>query len=64
MAAQNPALTQLLTTLNAAPHPNMGTDFFAHVGSHMRKPVRLPRPYPGFPVLPLRFFTCTNALLR
>ena len=35
MAAQNPALTQLLTALNAAPHPNMGTDFFAHVGSHM-----------------------------
>ena len=27
--------TQLLTTLNAAPHPNVGTDFFAHVGSHM-----------------------------
>ena len=37
MAAQNPALngTQLLTALNAPPHPNMGTDFFAHVGSHM-----------------------------
>ena len=35
MAAQNPALTQLLTALNAAPHPTMGTDFFAHVGSHM-----------------------------
>ena len=35
MAAQNPALTQLLTALNAPPHPTMGTDFFAHVGSHM-----------------------------
>ena len=33
--AQNPALTQLLTDLNAAPHPGMGNDFFAHVGSHM-----------------------------
>ena len=33
--AQNPALTQLLADLNAAPHPGMGTDFFAHVGSHM-----------------------------
>ena len=33
--AQNPALTQLLTALNAAPHPGMGNDFFAHVGSHM-----------------------------
>ena len=31
--AQNPALTQLLTALNAPPHPTMGTDFFAHVGS-------------------------------
>eukprot|EP01046_Picozoa_sp_COSAG06_P110346 COSAG06_NODE_56868_length_282_cov_3.666667_1_plen_58_part_01 len=26
--AQNPALTQLLTDLNAAPHPGMGDDFF------------------------------------
>ena len=33
--AQNPALTQLLTDLNAAPHPGMGNDFFAHVGSHL-----------------------------
>ena len=33
--AQNPALTQLLTALNAAPHPGMGYDFFAHVGSHL-----------------------------
>ena len=33
--AQNPALTQLLTDLNAAPHPGMGNDFFAHAGSHM-----------------------------
>jgi len=33
--AQNPALTQLLTALNAAPHPGMGNDFFAHVGSHL-----------------------------
>ena len=33
--AQNPALTQLYTALNAAPHPGMGDDFFAHVGSHM-----------------------------
>ena len=33
--AQNPAPTQLLTTLNAAPHLGMGTDFFAHVESHM-----------------------------
>ena len=33
--AQNPALTQLLTDLHAAPHPGMGNDFFAHVGSHL-----------------------------
>ena len=33
--AQNPALTQLLTDLNAAPHQGMGNDFFAHVGSHL-----------------------------
>ena len=33
--AQNPALTQLLADLNAAPHPGMGNDFFAHVGSHL-----------------------------
>ena len=33
--AQNPALTQLYTALNAAPHPGMGDDFFAHVGSHL-----------------------------
>ena len=33
--AQNPALTQLLNDLNAAPHPGMGNDFFAHVGSFL-----------------------------
>jgi hypothetical protein len=33
--AQNPALTQLYAQLNAAPHPGMGNDFFAHVGSHL-----------------------------
>eukprot|EP01046_Picozoa_sp_COSAG06_P047646 COSAG06_NODE_6968_length_2687_cov_812.940224_1_plen_179_part_00 len=35
--AQNAALTQLLTDLNAAPHPGMGDDFFAHVGSHIEQ---------------------------
>ena len=35
MAAQNPALTQMVTAMNAAPHPDMGTAFFARVGSHM-----------------------------
>jgi hypothetical protein len=41
MAAQNPALTQLLTTLNAAPHPNMGMvnvslGFLAVISSNVR----------------------------
>ena len=35
MAAHNPALTQLLAALNAAPHAGMGNDFFAHVGSSL-----------------------------
>ena len=33
--AQNPSLTQLVTALNAAPHPAMGTAYFAHVGSYL-----------------------------
>jgi hypothetical protein len=32
--AQNPALTQMLTALNAAPHPGMGNDFFAQSSAH------------------------------
>ena len=33
--AQNPSLNQLVTALNAAPHPAMGTAYFAHVGSYL-----------------------------
>ena len=50
--AQNPALTQLLTMLNAAPHPNMGMDFFAHVGSHMALARTIPPAW--FPIQQLR----------
>ena len=33
--APNPSLSQLLAELNAAPHPDMGTAYFSHVGSHL-----------------------------
>ena len=33
--APNPSLSQLFAALNAAPHPDMGTAYFAHVGSHL-----------------------------
>ena len=33
--AQNPSLNQLVAALNAAPHPGMGTAYFAHIGSHL-----------------------------
>ena len=33
--AQNPSLNQLVAALNAAPHPDMGTAYFSHVGSHL-----------------------------
>ena len=33
--APNPSLNQLFAALNAAPHPDMGTAYFAHVGSHL-----------------------------